>query len=65
MRPIDNDYDFNNIKFKLLELWTLCDDSCYGSIKGPLSALHKNLAGASGGEGNHKAGKRVHNCSHA
>jgi hypothetical protein len=50
MRPRDNDYDFNDIKFKLLELWTLCDDSCYGSTKGSLSALHKNPAKASMGE---------------
>jgi hypothetical protein len=63
MRPIDNDYDFNDIKFKPSELWTLCDDSCYGSIKGLLSTLHKNPTGASGGECNHKAGKRIHSCS--
>jgi hypothetical protein len=63
MWPIDNDYDFNDIKFKPLELWMLCDDSCYGSIKGPLSALHKNPARASEGERNHKAGKRVHSRS--
>jgi len=63
MQPIDSDYDFNDIKFKPSELWTLCDNSCYGSIKGLLSALHKNPAGASGGECNHKAGKRVHNRS--
>jgi hypothetical protein len=36
MRLIDIDYDFNDIKFKPSELWTLCDDSCYGSIKGLL-----------------------------
>jgi hypothetical protein len=63
MRPIDSDYDFNNIKFKPSELWTLCDDSCYGSIKGSLLALHKNSTRASGGERNHKAGKHVHNRS--
>ncbi len=63
MRPIDNDYDFNDIKFKPSELWTLCDDSCYGSIKGLLSALHKNPIGANGGERNHKAGKHVHSRS--
>jgi hypothetical protein len=62
MRPIDSDYDFNDIKFKSSELWILCDDSCYDSIKGPLLALHKNLAGASKGERNHKAGKCVHSC---
>ncbi|CAK9221855.1 unnamed protein product [Sphagnum troendelagicum] len=63
MWPIDSDYDFNDIKFKPSELWTLCDDWCYGSIKGPLSALHKNLAKASGGKCNHKAGKCVHSRS--
>ncbi|CAK9207874.1 unnamed protein product [Sphagnum troendelagicum] len=63
MRPMDSDYDFNDIKFKPSELWTLCDNSCYGSIKGPLSTLHKNPAGASGGKHNHKASKRVHNRS--
>jgi hypothetical protein len=41
----------------------LCDDSCYDSIKGPLLALHINLAGANGGECNHKVGKCVHSCS--
>jgi hypothetical protein len=41
----------------------LCDDLCYDSIKGLLSALHKNPTGASGGKCNHKAGKRVHSCS--
>ncbi len=65
MRPIDSDYDFNDIKFNPSELWTLCDESCYGSIKGPLSALHKNPAEASGGERNHKAGKHVHSHSRA
>jgi hypothetical protein len=60
MRLIDSDYDFNDIKLKPSELWTLCDDSCYDSIKGPLSALHKNPAGASGGKRNHKVGKRIH-----
>ncbi len=48
MRPIDNDYDFNDIKFKPSKLWTLCDDLCYNSIKGSLLALHKNPAGARG-----------------
>jgi hypothetical protein len=47
MRPIDNDYDFNDIKFKPSELWTLCDDLCYGSITGLLLALHKNPSRAS------------------
>ncbi len=44
-------------------MWTLCDDSCYGSTKGLLSALHKNPIEASGGERNHKAGKCVHSRS--
>ncbi len=65
MWPINNDYNFNDIKFKPSKLWTLCDDSCYGSIKGSLSPLHKNSIRASGGERNHKAGKRVHSRSHA
>ncbi|CAK9873512.1 unnamed protein product [Sphagnum jensenii] len=56
MWPIDSDYDFNDIKFKPSELWTLCDIWCYGSIKGPLSTLHKNLARANRGKCNHKAG---------
>uniref|UniRef100_M4BWE8 Uncharacterized protein n=1 Tax=Hyaloperonospora arabidopsidis (strain Emoy2) TaxID=559515 RepID=M4BWE8_HYAAE len=47
-----DDDDFNDTKFKPSELWTLRDDSCYGCIKSPLSALHKNPAGASGGERN-------------
>jgi hypothetical protein len=47
MRLRDNDYDFNNIKFKPSELWTLCDNLCYGSIKGLLSALHNNRVRAS------------------
>jgi hypothetical protein len=64
MRLIDNDYDFNDIKFKSLELWMLCDDLWYGSIKGPLSTLHKNPAGASEGDHNHKANKCVHSRSH-
>jgi hypothetical protein len=65
MRPRNNDYDFNDIKFKSLKLWTLCDDSCYDSIKGPLLTLHKISTEASGGEHNHKAGKHVHNRSRA
>jgi hypothetical protein len=63
MRLRNNDYDFNNIKFKPSKLWTLCDNTCYDSIKDPLLALHKNSVGASGGEHNHKAGKRIHNRS--
>jgi hypothetical protein len=63
MRPIDSDYDFNDIKFKSSELWTLCDDSCYSSIKGLLSTLHKNPSGASRGKHNHKASKRIHSRS--
>jgi hypothetical protein len=63
MWPIDNDYDFKDIKFKPSKLWTLCDDSCYICIKGPLSALHKNPARASRGECNHKVGKCVHSHS--
>jgi hypothetical protein len=42
------------------QLWALWDDSCYGSIKHLLSAVHQNPAGASGGERNHKSAKHVH-----
>ncbi len=59
----DNDYEFNDIKFKPSKLWTLCDDSCYGSINGLLSTLHKNPIGARRGECNHKANKCVHSHS--
>ncbi len=64
MRPIDNDYDFNDIKFKSSKLWTLCGNLCYGSIKGLLLALHKNPAEANEGDRNHKVGKCVHSRSH-
>jgi hypothetical protein len=65
LRPKDTDYDLNDIKFKPSELWTLRGDSCYGEIKGPLSALHRNPTVAIGGERNHKAAKRVHSRSRA
>ena len=65
VRPKDKDDDFSDITFKPSELWTLSDDHYYGAIKGRLSALHKNPTGASGGERNHKAAKRVHNRSRA
>ena len=42
------------------ELWTLCDDTEFGSIQHLLCALHRNPAGGSGGERNHKAAKHVH-----
>ena len=38
----------------------MCDDSCYGAIKDVLSEVHRNPAGASGGERNHKSAKHVH-----
>jgi hypothetical protein len=63
LRPKNTDYEFNDIKFKPSELWTLCDDSCYGFIKGPLYVLHRNPAGASWGERDHKAAKRFHSHS--
>ena len=47
------------------ELWTIYDDHYYGVIKGCLFALHKNPTGASGGERNHKAAKRIHSRSRA
>jgi hypothetical protein len=56
----DKDFDFEDIMMKPSELWALCDDSCYGSIKHVLSALHRNPAGASGGERNHKSAEHVH-----
>ena len=56
----DKDFDFGDIMMKPSELWALCDDSCYGSIKHALSALHRNPPGASGGERNHKSAKHVH-----
>jgi hypothetical protein len=65
VRPMDKDDDFNDITFKPSELWTLFDDHYYGAINGRLSALHKNPTGASGGERNHKAAKRVHSRSRA
>ena len=65
IRKKDTDDDFSDVKFKPSQLWTLCDESIYGSIKGPLSALHKNPAGASGGERKHKAAKRGHSRNRA
>ena len=50
----DNSIDFEDTAMKPSELWTLCDDSEYGSIKYLLCSVHRNLAGASGGERNHK-----------
>ena len=47
------------------DLWTLSDDHYYSVIKGCLFALHKNPTGASGGERNHKAAKRIHSRSRA
>ncbi|CAK9883250.1 unnamed protein product [Sphagnum jensenii] len=60
MRPLNADHDFEEVLFKPSELWSLCDDSSYGSLKGPLSAVHCNPARAAGGERNHKAAKHVH-----
>jgi hypothetical protein len=42
------------------KLWTLCNDSDYSAIKHLLSAVHRNPAGASGGERNNKSAKQVH-----
>ena len=47
------------------ELWTLSDDHYYGVIKGRLFGLPKNPTGASKGERNHKAAKRIHSRSRA
>jgi len=52
--------DFEDTMMKPSELWTLCDDSEYRAIKHLLSAVHRNPAGASGGERNHKSAKQVH-----
>lgn len=52
--------NFEDIKMKPSELWTLCDDCDYGAIKHLLSAVHQNPTGASGGERNHKSAKHVH-----
>ena len=52
--------DFEDTMMKPSELWTLCDDSDYSHIKHLLSAVHRNPAGASGGERNHKSAKHVH-----
>lgn len=56
----DMNCDFEDTEMKPSELWTLSDDSEYGSIKHLLCAVHRNPAGASGGERNHKAAKHVH-----
>ena len=56
----EKNVDFEDIKMKPLELWTLCDDCDYGAIKHVLSAVHQNPTGASGGERNHKSAKHVH-----
>ena len=47
------------------ELWTLFEDRYYGAMTGCLFAFHKNPTGASGGERNHKVGKRLHSGSGA
>ncbi|CAM6070616.1 unnamed protein product [Sphagnum tenellum] len=46
MRPMNADHDFEEVLFKPSELWSLCDDSSYGSLKGPLSAVHSILFNA-------------------
>ena len=56
----EHDVDFQDVAFKPADLWSLSDDTRYGSLKVFLSALHRNPAGAAGGERNHKAAKRVH-----
>jgi hypothetical protein len=56
----NNNGDFDDTEVIPSELWTICDDAYYGSIKYLLCALHRNPAGASGGERNHKAAKHVH-----
>jgi hypothetical protein len=55
----EKNVDFEDIKMKPSELWTLCDDCDYGAIKHVLSAVHQNTTGASGGERNHKSAKHV------
>ncbi|RHY28102.1 hypothetical protein DYB32_006256 [Aphanomyces invadans] len=59
-RQQDTEDDFSDTSIKPSVLWTVCDESSYGSLSGPLSALHQNPTGASGGERNHKATRRVH-----
>ena len=57
--------DVNDIKSKPSDLWTECDGSCYGYMKSPPSALHKNPAGARGGDSNNNAAKRFHSLERA
>ena len=54
--------NFKDTMMKPSELRMLSDDSYYSSIKHLLSAVHRNVAGASGGERNHKLAKLVHSC---
>jgi hypothetical protein len=60
MRNRDDDMDFSDLAQKPHILWGLADETIYSELKGPLMAIHQNPTGASGGERNHKAGKRVH-----
>jgi hypothetical protein len=59
------DDDFHDVAMKPHILWILADDTRYGNRKGPLAALHQNPTGASGGERNRKAAKRVHSRAHS
>jgi len=55
--------NFKDTMMKPSELRMLSGDSYYtSSIKHLLSAVHRNVAGASGGERNHKSAKLVHSC---
>lgn len=55
--------NFKDTMMKPSELRMLSDDSDYSSIKHLLFAVHCNhVAGASGGERNHKLAKHVHSC---
>ena len=54
--------NFKDTMMKPSELRMLSEDSDYSSIKHLLSAVHRNVAGASGGERNHKSPKHVHSC---
>jgi hypothetical protein len=56
----DYDMDFSDVEQKPHILWSLADKTVYGDLKKVLVAVHQNPAGASGGQRNHKTGKRVH-----
>jgi hypothetical protein len=61
----ENFCNFEDNMMKPSELWTLCNDSDYSSIKHLLSVVHPNPAGASEGEQNHKSAKHVSSHLHA